>query len=74
MGVGRGFTAVARQVPRLTGLVWLRVSWDRKDRHSATGLMARIKGQRMFFHTLAFCVAKKTNYIEAFQAALLAYE
>ena len=28
------------------------------DRHSATGLMARYKGQRGFETTLAFCVAK----------------
>ena len=83
MRLGRGFTAVARQVPRLAGLAGLKpctpdcaaephrgvgrhAAWpgfyrrgttgatarrsgvatcqlDRKDRHSTTGLMARIK-------------------------------
>ena len=71
MGVGRGFTAVARQVPRLTGLVWLRVSWDRKDRHSATGLMARNKGQRGFVFMLAFFVAEIFKMLRSIQAALL---
>ena len=61
MGVGRGFTAVARQVPRLAGLVRLPCQLNRKDRHSATGLMARNKGQRGFDSTLAFRIAKKAK-------------
>ena len=32
-----------------------------KDRHSATGLMARNKGQRGLDFTLAFCLAKKSG-------------
>ena len=27
MGLGRGFTAVARRVPRLAGLVWIPAGW-----------------------------------------------
>ena len=127
MRLGRGFTAVARRVPRLAGLVWIpagwpvqtatrqKVSWlaqgavplnpdcapwarrgvgrhaawpgfyrrgttgatargsgvapcslDRKDHHSATGLMARIKGHRGFEITLAFCVAEISNLMSKY--------
>ena len=111
MRLGRGFTAVARQVPRLAGLAGLKpctpdcaveplrgvgrhAAWpgfyrrgttgatarqsgvatcqlDRKDRHSATGLMARNKGQRGFVFMLAFFVAEIFKMLRSIQAALL---
>ena len=46
---------------------------NRKDRHSATGLMARIKGQRGYEITLAFCVAKISKQHRIIPAPLVEY-
>ena len=71
MQVGWGFTAVAQQVPRLAGQAGIPCSLNRKDRYSATGLMARNKGQHGFETMLAFCVVKYLWHIAASQLALI---
>ena len=58
MGLGRGFTAVARRVPRLAGLVWFSCQLNRKDRRRAMGPPAHNKCRRDSKFTLAFWVAK----------------
>ena len=58
MQLGCGDTAARQWASRLAGLVRLPCQLNRKDRHSATGLMARSKGQRGFDSTLAFRIAK----------------
>ena len=86
MRLGRGFTAVARQVPRLAqgavpldptprplgaGQLVRHAAWPGFYRHSATGLMARNKGQHGFETTLAFRIPNRSNHERGGAEALI---
>ena len=61
MQVGWGFTTVARQVPRLAGLVQIPASCIAKTAIRRWASWLASKGQRGFDFTLAFGVAKKSG-------------
>ena len=89
MRLGRGFTAVARQVPRLAGLAGLmpctpcRALWARScSRESklaaelppfGNGPHGSLKSQRGWKPTLAFCVAKPSKQQRIILASLVEY-
>lgn len=73
MRLGLGFTAVAQQAPWLAGLVRIPCLLKTKDRHSATGITARKKGQCGFEPTLAFLLKKYSSHVKVSQLALIGH-
>ena len=73
MGLGRGFTAVARRVPRLAGLVWFSCQLNRKDCRRAMGPRLTTNASVILNSRWYFGLQNYPSRVEVSQPALFVY-